>query len=124
MRTLNLLLLVLFLNVEGKDSGMLTDLVCSHDTTKSFYIVNDGEQSGWRVYQILKPYIVIRYWNYDRWYDCYPCLVLAKDSYWNSGEWKALKKLDWVPSMVLRWYGVAEVTLEDGFYSDLPVVKR
>lgn len=123
MRAL-ILLSILFASVKANDVGLLTDLVCNHDTTKSAYIVNDGEQSGWRVVQILKPYIVIRYWNYDRWYDCYPCLVKAKESFWTSGEWKALKRMDWVPEMELKWYGIVEVILEDGFHSDLPVVKK
>lgn len=119
------ILLICFIFASFASSiGLLTDLVCDHDTTKKFYIVNDGEQCGWRVIQIIRPYIVIAFWNYNSWFDCYPCLIHAKESYWQNGEYKALKRLDWVPEIKLVWEGIKEVILEDGFYSTLPVLRK
>ena len=119
-----LLCLCLFVRLSAQDnSGYLMDLICEKDTTKDYYTVDAGDYSGWRVIQIIKPYVAIAYWNRDEWYDCYPCLVLMKDSFWKDGTWRSMHKLDYVPEINMQWIGIREITI-DGFNSRLPVVKR
>lgn len=118
-----LLIIIIITKCLYANFGSLTDLVCNGDTEKEYYYSYIGEWSGWRVVQLLPPYIVIRFWNCNNWSDCHSCLVKVKKEYWDSGEWKVLESMDWVPEMKFKYIGIQYMSV-NGFNVDYPLIQR
>lgn len=111
---MNKLLLIGLLSVNlyaqdiAESGGYLIDIVCNKDTSKDYYTIDVDEESdrGWRIIQIIKPYVMIAYWNRVSWFDCYPCLIKVKDSFWTDGDYQRVKKFDYMPEINLKWIGI------------------